>query len=181
MTSPIVSVVLPTFNRARLVGGTIDSIRSQTFADWELIVVDDGSTDDTSAVLRAATETDSRIQIVRQRNAGVAGAQNVGLNNARGEFIAFHGDDDFSHPSPLAKMRRMHARKSGKRCSGDFDPAVFGQRRKNIGDACSRVHFFLSQCCFAKRGRLSCVFSESRRRRLAVAAGRAWNRLRADR
>ena len=103
MTSPIVSVVLPTFNRARLVGGTIDSIRSQTFADWELIVVDDGSTDDTSAVLRAATETDSRIQIVRQRNAGVAGAQNVGLNNARGEFIAFHGDDDFSHPSRLQK------------------------------------------------------------------------------
>ena len=104
MTSPIVSVVLTTFNRARLVGGAIDSIRGQTFADWELIVVDDGSTDDTPAVLHAASEADSRIQIVRQSNAGVARALNAGIERARGEFVAFQDDDDFSHPSRLREL-----------------------------------------------------------------------------
>ena len=102
--SPAISVVLTTFNRARLVGGAIDSIRDQTFADWELIVVDDGSTDDTPAVLRAASEADSRIQIVCQRNAGLAHALNAGIARARGEFVAFQDDDDFSHPNRLREL-----------------------------------------------------------------------------
>ena len=101
---PAISVVLTTFNRARLVGGAIDSIRGQAFSDWELIVVDDGSTDDTPAILRAASETDSRIQIVRQRNAGLARALNAGIESARGEFVAFQDDDDFSHPNRLREL-----------------------------------------------------------------------------
>ena len=102
--SPVISVVLTTFNRARLVGGAIDSIRGQAFANWELIVVDDGSTDDTPAVLRAASEADSRIQIVCQRNAGLAHALNAGIERARGEFVAFQDDDDFSHPNRLREL-----------------------------------------------------------------------------
>ncbi|MEW6471663.1 MAG: glycosyltransferase [Actinomycetota bacterium] len=89
---PTVSVVVNTYNRAAQVGGAIDSVLSQSGVDLELIVVDDGSTDDTPAVL--AGIADPRMRGLRQSNRGLSAARNVGAHAARGEWLLFLDDDD---------------------------------------------------------------------------------------
>lgn len=88
---PIVSVVVPTYNRAEWLGNTLRSVLKQTFIDFELIVVDDGSTDDTEDVVQSFP----RVQYVRlQENRGVSGARNTGLSRAVGRYICFLDSDD---------------------------------------------------------------------------------------
>lgn len=100
-TEPIVSVVLPVFNRELLVGEAIRSILSQRFQDWELIVVDDGSTDATAAMVE--TFIDSRLRLVRMpANLGVACARDTGIACARGVYIATMDSDDLALPDRLA-------------------------------------------------------------------------------
>jgi glycosyltransferase involved in cell wall biosynthesis len=99
----LVSVVLPTFNRGYCLERAIRSVLGQTYPDWELIVVDDGSTDDTQAVLESFK--DPRIRVFRHSvNRGVAAARNTGLAAARGEFIAFLDSDDEWRPDKLTKQ-----------------------------------------------------------------------------
>jgi glycosyltransferase involved in cell wall biosynthesis len=90
--APTVSVVIPTYNRARTLGRAIRSVLRQSLAELELIVVDDGSTDDTPAVL--ATFSDPRLRLIRRSNGGAAAARNSGVAAATGEFIAFQDSDD---------------------------------------------------------------------------------------
>lgn len=90
--SPRFSVVLPTFNRAHLLPATLASCLDQTWRDFELIVVDDGSTDATLEVLDAVV--DPRLRVVSQANAGPASARNRGVALARGEYVAFLDSDD---------------------------------------------------------------------------------------
>lgn len=98
---PLVSVVIPTFNRAGIIGETIENIFQQTYPRIELIVVDDGSTDGTEAVLRSCG---SRIRWVTQQNAGPGAARNRGIAMARGEIIAFQDSDDVWHPTKIARQ-----------------------------------------------------------------------------
>ncbi len=100
--APKVSVVMPTRNRAFCLGEAIDSIRAQTFQDWELIVVDDGSDDETGDVVRRYCAQDSRIRYVRQPHGGCAPAQNMGLRLVRGEYLSKLDDDDVAHADLLA-------------------------------------------------------------------------------
>lgn len=93
-----VSVVIPTYNRAWLLGRAIDSVLAQTFQSFEVLVVDDGSTDDTAAVVQAYGE---RVRYVRQENAGVAAARNTGVRLAHHELIAFLDSDDVWLPRKL--------------------------------------------------------------------------------
>ena len=97
-----VSVVVPAYNRADLVGETIDSVLAQTLPDFELIVVDDGSTDHTPAVL--ARYNDPRLRVIRQANMGISGALNTGFRAARGEFAIMLGSDDRFRPACLARL-----------------------------------------------------------------------------
>jgi glycosyltransferase involved in cell wall biosynthesis len=100
---PLVSAIMPTYNGAPFLADAVDSVVGQTFADWELIVVNDGSTDDTVEVLRRYT--DPRIHIVHQaRNQGRAMARNVALTHARGRYIAICDSDDMSTPERFAKQ-----------------------------------------------------------------------------
>ena len=87
-----VSVMMPAFNAERFIGRAIGSLRAQTFTDWELIVVDDGSTDATGAIARSAG--DPRIRVIRQDNRGEAAARNVALAASTGEYVAFLDADD---------------------------------------------------------------------------------------
>lgn len=96
--SPRVSVIIPTFNRARCVGEAIESVLSQSFHDFELIVVDDGSTDDTPAVL---ARFGTRVRVLRQPNRGVSAARNTGVLAAQGEWVAFLDSDDLWVPGKL--------------------------------------------------------------------------------
>src|SRR5499426_2978620 len=87
----MVSVIMPTFNRADTIRRAIRSVQAQTFTEWELIVVDDGSTDDTVALIEGC---DPRLKLIRQKNQGTAGARNTGLRASAGSYIAFLDSDD---------------------------------------------------------------------------------------
>jgi hypothetical protein len=98
VTTPRISIVMPTYNRRDTILRSVASVRAQSFADWELLVVDDGSTDGTADVLQGI---DSRLRLIRQDNRGVAGARNTGLAAARGSLIAFLDSDDEWTPHHL--------------------------------------------------------------------------------
>jgi glycosyltransferase involved in cell wall biosynthesis len=97
--SPVVSIIMPVFNRRYLIGRAIDSVKHQSYTDWELIIVDDGSTDGTPD---AIDTTDSRIRVLRQKNAGANAARNTGIAASRGRYIAFLDSDDEWLPHFLA-------------------------------------------------------------------------------
>ncbi len=96
--TPRVSVVIPTFNRAELIGAAIDSVLAQTFSDYEIVVADDGSTDDTASRVAAYG---ARVRYVRTENGGVAHARNVGTQAARGAYLAYLDSDDRLYPYAL--------------------------------------------------------------------------------
>ncbi|MEQ1648627.1 MAG: glycosyltransferase [Hyphomicrobiaceae bacterium] len=98
---PTVSVVVPLFNTERYIGATLASVLAQTFTDFEVIVVDDGSTDRGPTIV--AQLTDARVRIFSQYNRGLAGARNAGIREARGRFIAFLDADDLWHQEKLAE------------------------------------------------------------------------------
>jgi glycosyltransferase involved in cell wall biosynthesis len=100
-----ISVILPTYNRAALLPRSIESVLGQTYGDFELIVVDDGSEDDSAAVM--ARFADKRIRYLRlTRNRGVTAARNAGLAEARGAYIAFQDSDDEWLAEKLERQRR---------------------------------------------------------------------------
>ena len=99
--TPRVSVIIPTYNRASLVTGAIDSVLSQTFTDLEVIVVDDGSKDDTTERLGPYL---NRIRYFKQANMGASAAQNAGLREAQGEWIAILASDDTWQPTKLERQ-----------------------------------------------------------------------------
>jgi len=100
--SPLISVVIPTFNRANVLPRAAASVMAQTYTDWELIVVDDGSTDDTLQIVRGFT--DPRVRYVRQENRGRSAARNAGAAAAIGQFITFLDSDDEALPEWLQKL-----------------------------------------------------------------------------
>jgi glycosyltransferase involved in cell wall biosynthesis len=95
---PRVSVVIPTYNRSELVVQAIESVLAQTYTDFEIIVADDGSTDDTAARIQPYLD---RIIYAKQRNRGVAAARNTGIRLAKGEFVCFLDSDDLWEPAKL--------------------------------------------------------------------------------
>lgn len=100
MSQPPVSIILPVFNGAADIAQSIDCMLAQTFGDFELIVIDDGSTDDTAAVVDGFT--DPRLRFVRQSNRGLAAALNRGIELARGTYLARQDHDDISRQDRLA-------------------------------------------------------------------------------
>ena len=108
--SPTISVIMPAFNAAPHIGQSIQSVLAQTFDDWDLIVVDDGSTDETATV--AGSFSDSRIRCLRRENGGQAAARNTGIVNTQGEFIAFLDADDLWLPEKLDRQIEVARRTS---------------------------------------------------------------------
>jgi glycosyltransferase involved in cell wall biosynthesis len=102
--SPVVSVVVPAFNAAETIAETLQSISRQTWRDLEVVVVDDGSTDGTAALVRRHAAGDPRVRIIAQPNRGVAAARNAGIRAGTGAFIAFIDADDLWHPTKIAKQ-----------------------------------------------------------------------------
>ena len=100
-TQPLVSAIIPTYNRAHIICEAVDSVLAQTYSNIEVIVVDDGSKDDTLDKLKAYGD---RIRVVSQKNAGPAAARNRGIAEARGELIAFLDSDDIWLPSNIERQ-----------------------------------------------------------------------------
>lgn len=107
-----VSVVIPCFNAARFVGRTIESVLAQTYSTFELIVVDDKSTDESVEIVESYARTDCRVRLIRlQKNAGAPAApRNTGVVAARGDWVAFLDADDLWHPRKLElQMQALNA------------------------------------------------------------------------
>ncbi len=104
MTVPLVSVVMPVFNGARWLPAAIKSIQEQTLADFEFVIVDDGSTDETGDILLRNAEDDRRICVQRQEHFGITAALNRGCDLAHSRFIARMDADDVAHPERLRKQ-----------------------------------------------------------------------------
>ncbi len=98
---PKVSVIMPVYNTAQFLPQCIESILSQTFPDFELICVNDGSTDNSADVLAAYVNQDKRVKVITQQNQGLSIARNSGLSNAASDFIAFADSDDYYAPNFL--------------------------------------------------------------------------------
>ncbi|MEN0129210.1 MAG: glycosyltransferase [Brevundimonas sp.] len=131
---PLVSIVMPVWNRAARVLDAIASVQAQTLGEWELVVVDDGSEDDTLDVLRAAAERDPRIVVVAAPHAGVAAARNAGLAVVTGRYVAFLDSDNSWRPHFLETMV------AGMQ-QGDLTSAYAGARLvRDGGDAVFRAY-----------------------------------------
>ena len=105
MDRPPISIVIPTYNRAALLPAAIQSVQAQTRTDWELVIVDDGSTDDTSAAIAPLLRQDRRLRLlINEGRRGPAGARNTGIRAARGAVLGFLDSDDYWEPSKLARF-----------------------------------------------------------------------------
>lgn len=126
----LVSVIIPTYNRAGTIRMAVDSALAQTYPDLEVIVVDDGSKDDSLAVL--ATYGD-RIRVIPQANAGPSAARNRGVLEARGEIIAFLDSDDKWMPEKIARQVALMERGGPEMCCCVCNAQVIGNDGKQIG------------------------------------------------
>jgi glycosyltransferase involved in cell wall biosynthesis len=103
VTSPKVSVIIPTYNRAAYIGETIESIQKQTYTNWEIIIIDDGSDDNTEEIVEKIN--DNRIRFYKAGRIGVGSKiKNIGMEKAKGELIAFIDSDDLWAPAKLEKQ-----------------------------------------------------------------------------
>ena len=99
-----VSIIVPCYNSTRYLSACVDSVLAQTMPDFEVLLIDDGSTDGTLALAQALAARDARLRVLHQENAGVSAARNLGLAHARGEWITFVDSDDLLAPDALETM-----------------------------------------------------------------------------
>lgn len=120
MTKPLISVIIPAYNHEQFIGPTIESVLHQTWAQWELIVIDDGSTDGTASVTQSYN--DPRIHYYYQKNQDAYNALNHGLQLVKGEFIAILNSDDLYHPSRLEHLVEFCQKSKLEACFSDVTP-----------------------------------------------------------
>ena len=128
--SPAISIVVPVYNVGPYLCECLDSVLAQTFADWECICVDDGSTDNSPEILRDYAAKDSRFRIVRQSNGGLSAARNSGMDAASGIYLYFLDSDDALAMNALEKLHALAEKK-------DLDEILFGTHLAVEGPAAS--------------------------------------------
>ena len=104
---PFFSIIIPVYNVAPFLRECLDSVLAQTFTDWEAICIDDGSTDDSGAILDEYAAKDKRFRVMHKENAGVGEARNKGLDEVKGEWVWFVDADDAIHPQALDFLSRL--------------------------------------------------------------------------
>lgn len=129
----MISVIIPTYNRAKVLKKSIDSVLNQTFADIELIVVDDASTDDTDRLIKNIN--DKRVRYIKlDKNLGACNARNVGVKHSIGEYVAFQDSDDIWYPEKLEKQYEYIKK-------NDLDFVFCGMSRIKLEDP-SKQYFY---------------------------------------
>jgi len=113
MANPLISIIIPTYNREDCVRQSLDSALAQTFRDFELIVVDDGSSDGTVEILKSYGD---KIRLICQKNAGAGAARNTGIRAAQGKYVAFLDSDDQWRPEKLEVQMKFIAQYGAKVC-----------------------------------------------------------------
>ena len=132
----LVSVIVPVFNRSGSVGRVIEQILGQSYSNFELILIDDGSTDDSCAVCRKYQEADSRIKLYEIPHGGVAAARNCGLEKAEGEFITFVDSDDQVDNDLIEKLHKALTGTGSMISICDFS-----YNRKGVKTACHSLPY----------------------------------------
>lgn len=107
--NPLVSVIVPCYKQAHLLPETLDSVLAQTYSNWECVIVDDGSPDNTEEVAKKYSEKDSRFKYVRKENGGLASARNYGITHSNGEYILPLDSDDLIGDTYMEKAMRHFA------------------------------------------------------------------------
>jgi teichuronic acid biosynthesis glycosyltransferase TuaG len=109
MSDDLVSIIMPAYNAEKYIAASIESVLAQTYSDWELIVVDDGSTDSTATVVQEFATSDPRVRYIFQENGRLGKARNTGISNSTGRLIAFLDSDDLWLPTKLEVQTRAMA------------------------------------------------------------------------
>lgn len=103
-SQPLFTVVIPMYNASKFIRKPIEQLIHQTFSDIEILIVDDGSTDDCADIIKQYAKHDKRIKLISQQNAGVSAASNTGIENASGKYVCIHDHDDFVNLEYFEKM-----------------------------------------------------------------------------
>lgn len=140
--NPIISVIIPTYNRANLIDQAIQSVLNQTYQNFEVIIVDDGSTDYTKEVIRKFQERDKRVKYIRhEKNRGGSAARNTGIKAAKGEYIAFLDSDDEWLPEKINLQIAVF-----KKGSDNLGVVYCDVMIKNNDEKIVNSHYFFPQC-----------------------------------
>lgn len=121
MSNPKISVIIPVYNAAQFLDKCLDSILSQTFTDFELLLIDDGSKDSSGEICDRYAARDSRVRVFHKPNGGVSSARNLGLDNAQGEWIAFCDADDYVAENYLLELLNEAISSNADFVVQDFD------------------------------------------------------------
>jgi len=160
--TPFFSVVMPVYNHAAYVGAAIESVRAQTFRDWELVVVDDGSTDGSGAIVDGYAVQDPRIVVIHQANGGEGAARNRALAAARAPWLAFLDSDDLWYPETLQhyadfiaahpEATFLYGRRHRLNDDGSVEkpPGEFQDRVTGAPELFGRMHLSCLCVCFRK-------------------------------
>ena len=137
---PRFSIITPVYNRQHMIGKAIMSVISQTYGDWEMIIVDDGSTDSTVSIIKMYEEQDKRIKLVHRHRPpkGAATCRNIGLQKATGDYVIFLDSDDQLRPFALEQRLRAF------RDNPTYDFLVFQTIKKNLNEQQDHFLLFLS-------------------------------------
>ncbi len=131
MECPLVSVIVPAYNAEKYLPAAIESVLRQTYSGWELILVDDGSTDSTPAICDKAAAADPRVRVVHKLNGGFSSARNAGVSISRGKYLAFLDSDDLLAPSFVEIMTNVAVQQKAEIVASDHisseDEPVFGK------------------------------------------------------
>ena len=127
----LVSIITPLYNSSQFISQTIDHVIRQTYTDWEMLIVDDCSTDDSSAIVQKYAEKDKRIKFIQLKtNAGAAIARNKAIELAKGDFIAFLDSDDLWLPNKLEEQ--LHSMEAGKSTFSHTSYALFDEKNNPL-------------------------------------------------
>ncbi|YBV96725.1 glycosyltransferase [Phyllobacteriaceae bacterium JZ32] len=158
----LLSIIMPTFNRSATLAQAIESVLRQTHHNWQLIIVDDGSTDDTKSVVQKYS-SDSRIQYLFQTNTGVSAARNLGLAHVQGEYVFYLDSDNLWKDHHLQTLLvfmdhcNLAAAYSGLECIDDNGDIQFYRGTSFLWEACREMNY-IDLNCFAHRADLTHTF-----------------------
>lgn len=127
---PFVSIIVPAYNAEKYITRCLDSLFAQTYTDFEIIVIDDGSTDDSLRIMDAYAQKNSRCHIVHQENRGIAAARGAGLALAAGQYIGFVDSDDYVYPDFLEELTRVAVQQDADVVMCNYD-RVFEERTEH--------------------------------------------------
>lgn len=155
VSDPLISFLVPAFNADKTLARAVNSITVQTSPNWEVVIIDDGSTDFTGAVADRLATFDERIQVIHQSNAGVSAARNAAMRVARGEYFAFVDADDTIVPDYVEKIEKLlqTGRPDAIAITAEFLP---GGETIGFGRFDGRADEFLNMALTAKRWSFAC-------------------------